>query len=101
MGQEGDKIVSFYETEELEALLLSFVDKQKAPLSVLRDVYPDVIARQEAEERAKSEKKKVKVASAISFSDVVVDGLMQLPYHSCKLCQPKAGDKIIAKVDKA
>lgn len=93
-----------FSEEELEIYFLSFVDKQQSPLVLIKKVYAEVVAKKETEllQKQKAQQSKKVLGSLVEqiYEEVVIDGLRQLPYESCKLCTPQAGQKIVAKVDR-
>lgn len=103
-GHEKDKIWLLYTEDELEGYFLSFIDKKKSPLVLVRKVYAEFLALKDLESKIiQKESKAKKVVQTIEqyYEEVVIDGLKQLPYESCKLCNPHIWQKILAKVDRS
>lgn len=100
IGQEGDKISLLHNEDELNALFLSYVDRQKAPMALVREVYPQEVKKIEDAMATKKSQKKT-ASHEKTTKDVVIDGLIHLPYVMCKLCNPDNDARIIAKVGRS
>lgn len=96
----ADQITKHYSKDEIEKKLLAILDKKENYSQFIKSVYPKEVAAQKPQistgvKHAEKHLNQLKESLA-----VVVDGDTLINYYFCHECQPKLGEKIIAKTGK-
>lgn len=92
-NSEWDKINSFYPQEELERRLITILDKKETYKQLIKSIYP----KEWKEYHSKSFVEKKSFVKKQLPNNVLVDWDNLINYSLCNECNPKLGDKIIAK----
>lgn len=99
-SSSADLISKKYSKDEIEKRLLAILDKKENYSQFIKSVYPKEVAAHQPQmhtgpKLAEKDLKELKATLA-----VVVDGDTLINYYFCPECQPKPGEKIIAKTGK-
>ncbi|HMS91010.1 MAG TPA: RelA/SpoT family protein [Candidatus Absconditabacterales bacterium] len=96
----ADLINKKYSKEEIEKKLLAILDKKENYSQLIKSVYPKEVLAYQTHAHMGAKITQNDPHEHTSTLPVVVDGDTLINYYFCPECQPKPGEKIIAKTGK-
>lgn len=96
----ADQITKHYSKDEIEKKLLAILDKKENYSQFIKSVYPKEVAAQKPQISTGVKHTEKHLNQLKESLAVVVDGDTLINYYFCHECQPKLGEKIIAKTGK-
>ncbi len=99
LGTLWDKISSSLSSQELNNYLLKLLDKQISYTKFIKTYYPELNLEDKSQLEENITNQLVDLKDKIEWN-IIIDYDKKLPYTICPECNPKPGDKIIAKSGK-